>query len=130
MGRKTKIQSFQDIIVWQKANALASLVYQLSKGFPKEEKYALTGQMRRAAISVTSNFVEGFSRKSKKERQHFYNISRGSLEELKSQIFIAHTAEYLSNEDVNLLYERADEVGKLLYKWARMDLAYTANTDN
>ena len=81
--------SFRDLIVWQKAKDLAVKIYELTDGFPKSELYGLTSQMRRAAISVSSNIAESYHRFHRKEKQQFLSIAFGSGSELESQIEIA-----------------------------------------
>ena len=82
-------KSFKDLIVWQKARDLAAIIYQLTDQFPKSELYGLTSQMRRAAISISSNIAESYHRFHKKEKQQFLAIAFGSGSELESQIEIA-----------------------------------------
>ncbi len=78
-------------------------VYIITKDFPKEEQYGLVSQMRRAAVSVTSNIAEGFVRNSYKEKAHFYNMSKGSLAELQDQLLISKDVMYLSEEKYNAI---------------------------
>ncbi|MBI4087506.1 MAG: four helix bundle protein [Candidatus Liptonbacteria bacterium] len=82
-------KSFKDLIVWQKARSLAVAVYKLSEQFPNVELYGLTSQMRRAAISISSNIAESYHRFHRKEKQQFLSIAFGSGSELESQIEIA-----------------------------------------
>lgn len=84
-----KIKNFTDLIAWQEAHKLVLLIYKITDQFPQKEIYALTSQMRRAAISVTSNIAEGFSRKSSKEKIQFYYMSTGSLAELQNQLIVS-----------------------------------------
>ncbi|PIR80147.1 MAG: hypothetical protein COU25_01570 [Candidatus Levybacteria bacterium CG10_big_fil_rev_8_21_14_0_10_35_13] len=77
-----KIQSFTQLNVWKEAHKLVLLIYKTTDNFPKKETYSLTDQMRRCAISITSNIAEGFSRQGKKEKLQFYYVSKGSLTEL------------------------------------------------
>jgi len=77
-----KIQSFTQLNVWKETHKLVLLIYKTTDNFPKKETYSLTDQMRRCAISITSNIAEGFSRQSKKEKLQFYYVSKGSLTEL------------------------------------------------
>ncbi|GAA5163489.1 four helix bundle protein [Viridibacterium curvum] len=79
----------RDLLAWQHAIALVKAVYQLTTGFPDSEKFGLTAQMRRAAISIPSNIAEGAARNTTKEFLHFLGIARGSLSELDTQIVIA-----------------------------------------
>lgn len=82
-------QSFKDLIVWQKSRDLAIAVYRLTEHFPKAELYALTNQMRRAAVSISSNIAESYHRFHNKEKQQFLAIAFSSGSELESQIEIA-----------------------------------------
>ena len=79
------VQSFQDLIIWQKAMDLVIEVYNLVKELPKEEQYALSDQMRRAAVSIPSNIAEGQSRNSTKEFIQFLSVAKGSNAELQTQ---------------------------------------------
>lgn len=82
-------KSFKDLIVWQKARDLAVAIYKLTENFPKSELYGLTSQMRRAAVSISSNIAESYHRFHNKEKQQFLAIAFGSGSELESQIEIA-----------------------------------------
>lgn len=109
-----KIQSFKDLLTWQEAQDLAVTVYAVTRCFPDEEKFGLTNQLRRAAVSVGSNIAEGFSRQSYKEKLQFYHIAKGSLTEVESQIDLAYRIKYLSHEDFTLLDNKLHIIGKLL----------------
>ena len=80
---------FTDLIVWQKAMELVRAVYALSKAFPADERYALTDQIRRAAVSIPSNIAEGYGRSSNADYGHFLAIARGSLYEVMTQVQVA-----------------------------------------
>lgn len=88
---------------WQEAMALAEEVYRLTYGFPKEEAYGLTSQMRRAAVSVPSNIAEGAARGSNKEFLHYLLIARGSLSELDTQLLLADRLSYLSEKESTMV---------------------------
>ena len=94
-----KIREFTDLNAWKEGHKLVILLYRATKAFPREEIFALTSQMRRAVVSVTSNIAEGFGRQSYKEKLQFYYMSQGSLVELKNQIYIARDVSYLSEKD-------------------------------
>src|ERR1035437_4154937 len=98
MEEKNKIRSFTDLIVWQEAHKLVSMIYKETKTFPKDEIFGIVSQMRRAAVSITSNIAEDFSRHSNKEKVQFFSISHGSLTELQNQLLIARDVGYLSKE--------------------------------
>lgn len=108
-----KIRSFADLIVWQEAHKLVLETYIATKKFPKEELFTLVSQMRRAAISITSNIAEGFSRKGKKEKIQFYTISKGSLTELESQFLIARDIGYISVLEFENIFKRITSVHRL-----------------
>ncbi|WP_445665901.1 four helix bundle protein [Fodinibius sp. AD559] len=82
---------------WKNAMNLVDEIYKISKGFPTEEKFGLTSQMRRSAISVPSNLAEGAARKSKAEFANFVNIAKGSLSELETQLIISKRQNYIHN---------------------------------
>lgn len=94
-SEQKKIESFRDLYVWKAGHRLVVLTYKLTKDFPKEEIFALVTQMRRAAVSITSNIAEGFSRRSLKDKVHFYRMAAGSLTELHNQFLIAKDVGYL-----------------------------------
>ncbi len=108
--------TFENLIVWQKAHQFTLKVYKMTKTFPKEEMYGLTSQIRRASTSITANIVEGFGRKSIKEKLRFYNISQASLYEVKYFLILIHDLEYHPTFD---LRKDLDEVEKLLYSYMK-----------
>ena len=89
-------------------------IYKITKSFPKEELYGLTSQIRRAAVSIPSNIVEGKARGSQKEYKRFLLISRGSLEEVKYQLLLSRDLKYIDSKTYDKIFDIADEVGKLL----------------
>lgn len=91
---ENKIKSFTDLNAFKEAHKLALLIYKTTKYFPKEEKFSLIDQMRRAAISITSNIAEGFSRNTIKDKCQFYTLAQGSLSELQSQLLLAKDLGY------------------------------------
>jgi four helix bundle protein len=108
------IKHYSELIVWQKAMALVEKIYQATQNFPKEELYGLTGQLRRAAISIPSNIAEGQGRRSTNEFLHHLSISYGSLMEAETQLQIAMRLGYLSKETTSEILERAAEIARLL----------------
>lgn len=113
-GNEQKIQSFTQLIVWQKAHLLALEIYKITKTFPMEEKFGLIDQLRRAAVSVTSNIAEGFYRRTMKDKAHFYAISLGSLAEIQNQLLMSRDLTYLRNETFHSIALKTVEVHKLL----------------
>ena len=109
-----KTRSFKDLVVWQKAYQLTKEVYLLTKSFPDEERYGLTQQMRRAAVSISSNIAEGYGRQSGKEYKQFLSVAFGSLCELETQHLLSIDLGYTKlNERVELLL---NEVSRMLYR--------------
>ncbi len=109
-----KAQSYQDLILWQKAMDLAELIYTSKSGLPKEEIYGLTSQMRRSAVSIPSNIAEGRSRNTKEEFLQFLVISKGSLSELETQVLLSVRINYLTVEQSEKILSLCSEVGKLI----------------
>ncbi len=109
-----KVESFKDLIVWQKGIELVNEIYKVTKHFPKEELYGLTSQMRRAVISVPTNVAEGWSRGTTKNYIQFLEISRGSLYELNTLIVISTNQEYLSSEKCSEVESAINEIGRIL----------------
>jgi four helix bundle protein len=107
-------QHYKDLIAWQKAMDLVSVLYDATDDFPKRETYSLTDQMRRAAVSVPSNIAEGQAHFSRREFRHFLRDSCGSLAELETQILIAQRRNYLSESQTKELLGRTHEVGRIL----------------
>ena len=105
---------FENLIAFQKARVLVNHVYDLQMRFLKEENYALGDQVRRAAVSITSNVAEGMGRFSLKEQVHFIEISFGSLMEVYSQLLIAMDRHYISQSDLDNVSPEILEVSKLL----------------
>ena len=99
------IKDFSDLFAWQESHKLVLFVYKLTKKFPEDEKFALTSQIRRAVVSITSNIAEGFGRNTKKDKTQFYAISKGSLYETYSQLIIALDLGYISESDYKIAKE-------------------------
>ncbi len=95
--------SYKELIVWQKAKALAVAIYQATEKFPKSERYGLTGQLRRAAVSVASNIAEGQGRNTTGEFLQFLDHARGSLLELQTQLDISLELKFLSEAEFHNL---------------------------
>lgn len=113
--KTNKIKSFTDLLTWKESHKLVLMIYNVTSNFPKTETYSLVDQMRRAALSITSNIAEGFGRQSYKEKVHFYYTAQGSISELKNQILVARDVGYLTSEKVfNELVEQANASHKLL----------------
>ena len=113
-GKDKKIRLFSDLNAWKYGHILVLAIYKITGKFPKEEIFCLTSQIRRCAVSVTSNIAEGFSRQTYKDKIYFYSISLGSLTELQNQILIARDLDYINNRELPGLYDQTIVVHKLL----------------
>ena len=108
------MRDFHNILAWQKADDLAVAIYEATRAFPKEEIYALTSQIRRAAYSVPANVAEGASRNSQKDYLHFLFIARGSLAETTYFLHLSRRLGYLNEEFHSRLAEQADKASRVL----------------
>ena len=106
--------NFEKLEVWQKSIDFADFVYRVTKAFPNDERFGLTNQMRRAAVSITSNIAEGTSRHSREDYARFLEIATGSILEVVSQSFIAQRQNYLPENDRQTLYAAAEEQSRML----------------
>lgn len=111
MGEK-QIRDFTDLVVWQKAIQLGKEIHRLTKDFPTEERYGLTAQVRRAAVSVSSNIAEGHARQGN-EFAYFLSIARGSLAETESQMLFAAELDYLQPQVVVPIRDLAGEIHRM-----------------
>jgi four helix bundle protein len=109
MGR-----SYKDLVAWQKSMELVTATYRATAGFPKDELFGLTSQLRRAAVSIPSNIAEGQGRLSEKEFRYFLGQARGSLMEVETQLQIAENLGYLQTEQTRPLLQSCAEVGRIL----------------
>jgi four helix bundle protein len=108
------IRSYSDLLVWQKAMALVTEIYEVTSSFPTAEMFGLTSQIRQAAVSIPSNIAEGQGRSSTGEFRQFLGHARGSLAELETQLYIAKNLRYLTEAQLCQLSEATTEVGRLL----------------
>jgi four helix bundle protein len=110
MGRITQ---FRQLTAWQEAHKLVLEVYRVTKGYPSDERFGLVSQMRRAAVSVPANIAEGFKRPGIQEKIRFYNVTEGSLEEVKYFLILSKDLGYLASADD--LISQAETVGRILH---------------
>ena len=108
------IKSFEELTVWKDARKFTNKIYILTNKFPTGELYALTSQIRRAAVSIMSNIAEGFDRYSTKEFINFLIISRASISEVQSDLFIAKDLKYINESEFQETYKYAKELAKQL----------------
>jgi four helix bundle protein len=110
----TKIKSFTDLTAWREGHKFVLLIYRAVEKFPSGEKFGLSSQLSRAAVSITSNIAEGFSRNSSKEKIQFYYMSLGSLAEVQNQLLIAKDIKILDTKDFDILARKSVEVRMLI----------------
>lgn len=111
---KKKIKSFTDLEAWQEAHKLVLMIYKITEEFPKKEIFCLVSQMRRAAISVSSNIAEGFSRNTTGEKCQFYAMAMGSLMELQNQLLVARDVKYINKDKFVEIANQTVSVAKLI----------------
>ncbi len=108
------LKSFQELNAWKKAYHLSLVVYSLTASFPRDERYGLVSQLRRAAASVGANIAEGFGRRSTKDFVRYLEIASGSLEETRHFLILSRDLGYLNGKQYPELTATCDEVGRLL----------------
>jgi four helix bundle protein len=111
---KDKIKSFTDLFTWKESHKLVIDIYRLTDSFPGREMFGLTIQIRRAAVSISSNIAEGFGRISYKDKLRFYYTAQGSLTEVQNQLLIARDIGYINEKEFQLIAEQTVIVHKLL----------------
>jgi four helix bundle protein len=114
LASQARPKHYKDLLVWQKGMNLAKLVYKLTAKFPSEERYGLTSQLRRAAVSVPSNIAEGQARQSTREFIQFLSHAEGSLAEVETQLLLSVELEFAKQADVQPSLQEIDELQKML----------------
>jgi four helix bundle protein len=112
------MENFKDLRVWAKAHELTLTVYEKTRGFPKEERFGLTSQMRRSAASVGANIAEGCGRRSDGEMRRFFQIARGSANELEYHLLLAKDLHFLQAAEFADLEARILEIQRMLASFA------------
>ncbi|MDY6823275.1 MAG: four helix bundle protein [Thermodesulfobacteriota bacterium] len=112
--RSAKVEKFEDLIAWQKAHLLATNIYKLTSKEPFSRDFGLNDQIQRAGVSVMSNIAEGFERYSRPEFRQFLSIARGSVGEVRSQLHIARSLNYISEQEFSNVYSICRDVGNLI----------------
>ena len=110
-----KIERFTDLRTWQESHKVVIEVYAITKKFPKEELFGLTSQMRRSAVSITSNIAEGFGRNTFKDKVHFFYQARGSMTELRNQFILSRDICYISESEYMIMDKKIDDAQRLLH---------------
>ena len=111
--------SFEQIIAWQKAHLFVLMVYRITRHFPEDERFGLTSQFRRAAISIEANIAEGYKKLSKADKLRFFNIAQGSLEECRDYHLLSRDLGFLGNEDFEELHTAIEETSKFLNLYSK-----------
>lgn len=111
--------NFHGIVAWQKAHEFVLMVYRETKHFPDFEKYGLSSQFQRAAVSIPANIAEGYKKLGKADKLRFYNMAQGSLEECRYYILLSRDLGYIDIEHCNLLFESVEETSKLLNAYCK-----------
>jgi four helix bundle protein len=108
------IRSYKDLVAWQRAIELVFEIYRLTRSFPADERFGLTAQMRRAAVSIPSNIAEGHGRHHRREYRRFVFIARASINELETHFVIAEGLGFVTSRDLERARSLADEVSRML----------------
>ena len=108
---QTTAKNFRDLVVWQKAHAFVLEVYRISGTFPSTERYGITSQLRRAAVSVAANIFDGFRKRGPADKLRYYNIAQGSADECLYYLILVNDLKYT---DSSLLVPQLEEVSRLL----------------
>ncbi|MES2811513.1 MAG: four helix bundle protein [Bacteroidota bacterium] len=108
------MNSYRDLIVWQKSMNFVALLYKQTASFPDDEKFGLTSQIKRSAVSIPSNIAEGYGRHYKKDYSRFLQIARGSLYECQTQLEIALNLNFIQMDDLKEIHDLSLEVEKML----------------
>ena len=109
-------KGYHKMLVWKKGRELILLIYQHTENFPRSEEFGLKNQLRRSAVSIVLNIVEGYRRRTRKDYIHFLNITEGSLSELEAALEICYDLSFISKENYETLEEKCREVGFLLWR--------------
>lgn len=104
----------EQLDVWKKSVDFTVAVYKITDGFPKDERFGLISQIRRASVSIAANIAEGAGRRSDKEFLNFLSMSQGSASEVETELLISFRLDYLSNEDYQNLLLQLDEIGRMI----------------
>lgn len=114
MNYELKIKDFRDLNAWKEGHKVVLMIYELTKIFPKEELFGLTKQLRRAAVSVTSNIAEGFSRRSYRDKSNFYTMALGSLTEIQNQLAIAVDVNFIKQNKFEEVSSQISKTSKII----------------
>jgi four helix bundle protein len=124
-----KLKSYRDLTAWQMAMDLVVSVYEMTREFPENERYGLTNQLRRAAVSIPSNVAEGQGRSTSRDFLHFLSVAYGSLQEVETQLILAQRLGFASEQKIDSILAQCGEVGRLT-NGLRRSLRKSAPTDH
>ena len=113
------MNQFKNLEIWKRAVVLASEVYKVTSDFPEEEKYGLTSQLRRNAVSIGSNIAEGAGRGSASEFRHFLNIAYGSSYELETQLIISVNLKFIDQSESDNILDEITQLQKMIYSFSK-----------
>ena len=122
--------SFENVLAWQKAHAFVLLTYRVTRHFPEDEKFGLTSQFRRAAVSIEANIAEGYKKLSKADILRFFNISQGSLEECRDYHILSRDLNYLHAGEFEQLHQSIEETSKFLNSYCKAIVNNAAMKDD
>lgn len=108
------VADYKELDVWKESRKLVKYIYSLIHEFPDDEKFGLSSQMKRSSISIPSNIAEGIGRQTKKETRQFFYISKGSLYELETQLYLAFDLEFINSKQLNSILEQLVLTRKLI----------------
>ncbi len=111
--------TFESIKAWQKAHAFTLFVYKLTRNYPEDERFGLTSQFRRAAISIEANIAEGYKKLSKADKLRFFNISEGSIAECRNYIILSRDLNFINEDQYCELFYTIEETSKLLTAYCK-----------
>ncbi len=112
-------RSFEDIMAWQKAHSFVLAVYKETKDFPEDDRFGLTSQFRRAAVSIAANIAEGYKKLSKADKLRFFNISQGSLEECRYYCILSRDLGYINEQTFMFLSEKNSDASYMLNSYIK-----------
>ncbi len=122
--------SFENVLAWQKAHAFVLLTYRVTRHFPEDEKFGLSSQFRRAAVSIEANIAEGYKKLSKADKLRFFNISQGSLEECRDYHILSRDLNYLHAGEFEQLHQSIEETSKFLNSYCKAIVNNAAMKDD
>ena len=113
-GKRTTVNSYRDLLIWQSANELAESCYSATNGFPGREIYGMSAQIRRAAASIAANIAEGYGREQRGSFIQFLRIAQGSLKELETHVILCERVGLMAEDSVARLLNHSDDLGRML----------------